>query len=741
MNFILVIHYNPCAMKNIVGLLLLFLIQVTGIFAQVGVNNDNSPPDPSAGLDVKFINKGFLPPRITSLQRNGIVSPAAGLLIYNTDCNDMQYYNGSGWVPLGNTGMLTTPGSIIGNTAPCSNSTGNVYSISPVANATGYHWAVPPGAIITAGQGTQAITVTFGGTSGVICVAAYNECYRSAMSCAAIALIPSLPSSVSIEASGNYCSGNLVTFTATPVNGGSNPAYQWVKNSFFIPGATNSSYSYVPENNDVILCMLFTSAACATVSGAFSNLIVLSIIPSLPVSLTIAASANPVCSGNSVLFTATPFNPGPNPAYQWKKNGTDVSGATNTTYSYTPANNDLITCVLTSNAPCATENPATSNGITMTVNPYDPVSVSITAAAHPQCSNSTYSFTANPANGGTNSLYQWSRDGVNVTGATNASFSTQTLGTLACQMISNAVCYSGSTTVSGSLIAGDCEVVCYGQPINLYCTLPGCENAGATFSWRNSSGSWTSGTRDPVINSGATGYASDVFYLTVNYSPPAASVSKGVYYKEVLPQGTFCCGSTLNISHIAGSVAPVSKTVAYGTVKNVPGEASKCWITSNLGASHQATAKDDNTEASAGWYWQFNRKQGYKHDGTNRTPNTAWITTITENLDWQFSNDPCNYELGNGWRMPTFSEWNNVDEAGPWTTWTGPWISGLKLHAAGYLYDLDGHLTARGLFGSYWSSQQIDNAHGFYLYFSSSNSLTSYISKADGFSLRCIRDF
>ena len=45
------------------------------------------------------------------------------------------------------------------------------------------------------------------------------------------------------------------------------------------------------------------------------------------------------------------------------------SGTNISTYTYTPNNNDAISCALTSNANCATGNPATSNTITMTVNP------------------------------------------------------------------------------------------------------------------------------------------------------------------------------------------------------------------------------------------------------------------------------------------------------------------------------------------------------------------------------------
>ncbi len=177
------------------------------------------------------------------------------------------------------------------------------------------------------------------------------------------------------------------------------------------------------------------------------------------------------------------------------------------------------------------------------------------------------------------------------------------------------------------------------------------------------------------------------------------------------------CGFSITVNHLAGTVAPVSKTVTYGTVTNIPGEPAKCWITRNLGASQQAIAVNDATEASAGWYWQFNRKQGFKHDGTYRTPNTAWITGIIGTINWQATNDPCALELGNGWRIPTSVEWTNVDASGTWINWNGPWNSGIKLHAAGQLYG--GSLYERGTIGYYWSSTLSNTVDGYNLYFSS----------------------
>ncbi len=78
--------------------------------------------------------------------------------------------------------------------------------------------------------------------------------------------------------------------------------------------------------------------------------------------------------------------------------------------------------------------------------------------------------------------------------------------------------------------------VCYGQPIHLFCTLPGCENPGATITWSNSGGTWTSSDRDPVINPGDAGYASDEFFLSVSYSPPPGGFSGGVTSVVIYPQ-------------------------------------------------------------------------------------------------------------------------------------------------------------------------------------------------------------
>jgi gliding motility-associated-like protein len=73
-----------------------------------------------------------------------------------------------------------------------------------------------------------------------------------------------------------------------------------------------------------------------------------------------------VVAGQPITFTATATNFGTQPVYQWKKNNVNVAtGITFTTSSL--ANNDVITCVLTTNVPCTTNATVTSNSIKVTV--------------------------------------------------------------------------------------------------------------------------------------------------------------------------------------------------------------------------------------------------------------------------------------------------------------------------------------------------------------------------------------
>lgn len=66
----------------------------------IAVNGDGSDPDTSAILDIKSTDKGLLLPRMTMAQRDAIITPAAGLIIFQTDGLSGFYFYDGGWKPM-----------------------------------------------------------------------------------------------------------------------------------------------------------------------------------------------------------------------------------------------------------------------------------------------------------------------------------------------------------------------------------------------------------------------------------------------------------------------------------------------------------------------------------------------------------------------------------------------------------------------------------------------------------------
>jgi len=61
----------------------------------------------------------------------------------------------------------------------------------------------------------------------------------------------------------DVCTETEVTFTAIPTNGGI-PTYQWLVNGDTIVGATNPTFTYPPEDGDLVQCIVTSSLDCAT---------------------------------------------------------------------------------------------------------------------------------------------------------------------------------------------------------------------------------------------------------------------------------------------------------------------------------------------------------------------------------------------------------------------------------------------------------------------------------------------
>jgi len=222
---------------------------------------------------------------------------------------------------------------------------------------------------------------------------------------------------------------------------------------------------------------------------------------------SVSISANPgttICAGTSVTFTALPTNGGAAPIYQWKKNGGNV-GAGGTTYTDAGLlNGDLITVEMTSNETCLTTPIATSNQLTMIVNPNLTPAVSISAnPGNTICDGTSVTFTAVPTNGGAGPVYQWKKNGGNVgTGGTTYTDAALVNGdVIEVEMTSNEVCLTTPTAISNqitmvvnpnltpsvSISANPGTTICDGTSVT-FTAVPTNGGAGPVYQWKKNGG-------------------------------------------------------------------------------------------------------------------------------------------------------------------------------------------------------------------------------------------------------------
>ncbi|MTK52679.1 hypothetical protein [Paludibacter sp.] len=278
-------------------------------------------------------------------------------------------------------------------------------------------------------------------------------------------------------------------------------------------------------------------------------------------------------------------------------------------------------------------------------------------------------------------------------------------------------------------------------------------NGGATVTTRGLC--WSTSNATPTISDniiptgdGLGTFTSTMGALSQNYTyyvRAYATNSKGTAYSPTVTSFKIC-PTSFDVIHTAGlNGAPVTKTVTYHSISTNISGAAVCWLTQNLGADNQPTSVSDASEASAGWYWQFNSPQGFKHDGTTLTPSNAytpWNTNYSGTPNWSSANDPCNLLLGLGWRLPTYTEWYKADDAPQfWQTVTDAYNSVLKLHMAGYLANGSGALSSRGSVGDYWSSTYCSSgAYSYLLRINATSSAMTNDLQTYAYPVRCIRD-
>ena len=385
---------------------------------------------------------------------------------------------------------LTPSVSIAGTSTICAG-TSTTFTATPTnGGVPTYQWQVngsPVGANSPSFNSSSLVNgniVTCVMTSGLSCA----NPTTATSNIVTVTVNPNVTPAVSITGNAAICAGVSTTFTAAPINGGT-PTYQWLLNGANV-GTNSSTYTNVALlNGNIIQCVMTTSVSCPVTPTATSNTVTMSVTPTVSPAVTIAGNTS-ICAGTATTFTATPSNGG-TPTYQWLLNGNSV-GANSFTYSNgSLSNNDIVSCVMTTSATCPTTPTATSNALTMLVNPTLTPAVSIVANFSTVCSGNSVTFTATPTNGGTPS-YQWLLNGINAGGNSNSYTNGLLLNNdiVSCVMTTTEACTTSPTSTSNTVAitvndiptvyAGTDQIICVGESVTL-------SGSGATsYTWNNS---------------------------------------------------------------------------------------------------------------------------------------------------------------------------------------------------------------------------------------------------------------
>ena len=260
--------------------------------------------------------------------------------------------------------------------------------------------------------------------------------------------ITSQPVNQSVEA------GQSATFSVA-ATGGTTLIYQWKKNGSNIPYATSSTYT-IPDassaDNGARYSVSVSNSTGSVTSGEATLTVVVAPTSQPPTTQPPAITTQPasqsVVGGQRATFAVKAVGGG-TLAYQWKKNGTALAGATSSSYT-TPATSmadsgSVYSVVISNSAGAVTSNDAT---LTVTANL---LAIAITSqpTARTITAGQTATFSVTATGAGTLS-YQWKKGNTVIPGATNSSYTTPEMGYAANGAVYSVVVSNSTDSITSS---------------------------------------------------------------------------------------------------------------------------------------------------------------------------------------------------------------------------------------------------------------------------------------------------
>lgn len=509
-----------------------------------------------------------------------------------------------------------TPGTITGPTTVCSGQANVIYSVASVGGAATYSWTLPAGASITAGAGTRSITVTYGSSSGTVCVSAENGCGSSATNCIGVTVDPNpaVGTISTITGASAVCANqSLLTYSIPAVSGAT--TYNWTlpAGASITAGSNTNSITVTMGTTAGNICV-DASNSCSSTSQECIAVSVAPNAPGIPGGIT---GLTTVCTGQSGVTYSVSSVPNTS-TYNWTiPSGASITaGAGTNSITVSFGNTSGTVCVTASNS-CGTSG---SSCQAVTVDPTPAVgTVGTINGPTAVCANqSGLVYSVAPVTGATN--YNWTLPaGASITAGAGTTTITVTFGSAAGDVCVNADNICSSSAQSCVTITVDptppgipasitgTSNVCSGQAGEVY-TTPSVANA-TVYNWSVPAGASITagqGTNSITVTFGST--SGTVCVTAGNACGTSAPTCQTV---SVSPTGVVgAIGSVsgpisacANQSNIVYSTVPVTNATTYNWTlpsgASITAGAGTATITVTFGANSGTVCVDASNSCSS----------------------------------------------------------------------------------------------------------------------------------------------
>ena len=397
---------------------------------------------------------------------------------------------------------------------------------------------------------------------------------------------------------GSACVGDSITFAVTASGGVAPITYQWTENGVDISGATSSIYttSKPSAGSFTYNCKVSDSGGCSNITDPAPSSGAWTLPPSVDVTPN---GTSTLCLGAQLVLTAMTGG-GTSPySYQWTENGSDISWATNSTYTASKgaAGSHSYNCKVAS-AGCATEMQDPTASVGSWVNPPSPT-ISGPSEGCQSVPIETQAF----------STYQWKLSGMDISGATNRTHQATEPGTYTILVTDANGCSSTSPPHfvmvhlnPSPLVYPTSQVACLSG--STYFTVS--EGSAANYRWRKGGSDLSEG-----------GHYSGVSAATLNIV--GITASEAGIYDCVVTDADGCTGTSpgaqLSTQTCATPVITPEPPFTAGTANAIT------WSPVTDATAYEVQASDDNFESV---YQTSGQIPGTSHTFTGLSSGTSY---------------------------------------------------------------------------------------------------------------------